>query len=46
MSNYILTYPQFYERFSTDDKPALLEIQDAKAFVAQAHDTVFGGAGG
>ena len=32
--------------FSADDKPALLEIQDAKAFVAQAHGRVFGDASG
>ena len=30
--------------FSPDDKPVLLEIQDAKAFVAQAHGRVFGDA--
>lgn len=28
--------------FSPDDKPVLLEIQDAKAFIAQAHGRVFG----
>ena len=31
--------------FSPDDKPVLLEIQDAKAFVAQAHGRVFGDGG-
>ena len=31
--------------FSPDDKPVLLEIQDAKAFVAQAHSRVFGDEG-
>lgn len=32
--------------FSADAKPVLLEIQDAKAFVAQAHGRVFGDEGG